>query len=62
VRAKQRFCYHVALFPLACPSNSNGLGGGFAPLHLSRSMLPGKVGETKNKQMLFSKSVWCDNS
>ena len=30
VRAKQRLCY------LACPFNSNGLGGGFAPRHLNR--------------------------
>ncbi len=33
VRAKQRLCY------LACPSNSNGLSGGFAPRHLNRSVL-----------------------
>jgi len=30
VRAKQRLCL------LACPLNSNGLGGGFAPRHLNR--------------------------
>ena len=33
VRAKQRLCL------LACPLNSNGLSGGFAPRHLSRSVL-----------------------
>ena len=33
VRAKQRLSY------LACLFNSNGLGGGFAPRHLSRSTL-----------------------
>ena len=32
VRAKQRLCYQT--YPL----NSNGLGGGFAPRHLNRSV------------------------
>jgi hypothetical protein len=33
VRAKQLLCL------LACPLNSNGLAGGFAPRHLSRCAL-----------------------
>jgi len=37
VRAKQRLSY------LACPLNFGGLGGGFAPRHLKRYMLRGKI-------------------
>ena len=38
VRAKQRLCYQTYLF------NSELRGGGFAPRHLNRYMLRGKIG------------------
>ena len=37
VRAKQRLCL------LACPLNSNELGGGFAPRHLKRYIASRKI-------------------
>ena len=37
VRTKQRLCF------LACVVNFSGLGGGFAPRHLSRSLSRGKI-------------------
>jgi hypothetical protein len=36
----------TATFLSRCLLNSNGLGGGFAPRHLSRYMLRGKIDGT----------------